>query len=64
MKKQMMGKVDLKDRTELPKPDMRVAILDIQHKLMVEGIMVVLFRKRSTIQGWALKFALTFQPHS
>jgi hypothetical protein len=38
VKKQTMGKVDLKDRMELPKPDMRVAILDIQHKLTVEGI--------------------------
>jgi ribonuclease HI len=33
-----MGKVDLKDRMELPKPDMRVAILDIQNELTVEGI--------------------------
>jgi ribonuclease HI len=38
VKKQMMSKVDLKDRMELPKPDMRVAILDIQHELTVEGI--------------------------
>jgi ribonuclease HI len=30
--------LDLKDRMELPKPDMRVAILDIQHELTVEGI--------------------------
>jgi hypothetical protein len=37
-KKQMISKVDLKDRMELPKPDMRVAILDIQHGLTVEGI--------------------------
>jgi hypothetical protein len=35
---QVMGKMDLKDRMELPKPDMRVAILDIQHELTVEGI--------------------------
>jgi hypothetical protein len=38
VKKQTMGKVDLKDKMELPKPDMRVAILDIQHELTVEGI--------------------------
>jgi hypothetical protein len=38
MKKQMMSKVDLKDRIGLPKPDMRVAIFDIQHELTVEGI--------------------------
>jgi hypothetical protein len=38
VKKQTMGKVDLKDRMELPKPDTRVAYLDIQHELTVEGI--------------------------
>jgi hypothetical protein len=36
VKKQTMAKVDLKDRMELPKPDMRVAILDIQHELTVD----------------------------
>jgi hypothetical protein len=34
----MMSKVDLTDRMELPKPDIRVAILDIKHELTVEGI--------------------------
>jgi ribonuclease HI len=38
VKKQTMGKVNLKDRMELPKLDMRAAILDIQHELTVEGI--------------------------
>jgi hypothetical protein len=39
VKKKIIGKVDFKDRMELPKKtDMRVAILDIKHELTVEGI--------------------------
>jgi hypothetical protein len=38
VKKQLTDKLDLRDWLELPKTDMRVAILDIQHQFMVEKI--------------------------